>query len=837
MRVTVVGAGKMGLPLACQFASKGAYVTACDINKSVVEKIKNGICPIDEPGLESVLKSVVSIGHLDASCDTGLAVAQSDVVVVIVPVLLTEDNHADTSVIEAVAADIAAGLKSGTMISFETTLPVGGTRKLISILESSGLKAGDDFDLVFSPERVKSQLVLQRLSETPKVVGGITSQSAARAADFYHKYLGAPVINVGTLEAAELVKLAGMVYRDVNIALSNELARYAAAVGVDFSPVIAAANTDGEANLLTPGIGVGGHCTPVYPHFLINDAMIHNTPATLAEKSRRINDSQPGQILQDLERVWQPLNLKRVIILGLGFRPNVKEALFSPAFLLREELKRRNCQVYLHDSLYSDEEIKAYGFGIGALDDGPMPEVLILNTAHSQYVDMDFQKLASLGLKAVVDGRNLWSQEVIEAAGIIYVGIGRANGAMPIAQQMIQLSKPSLTGNGAEAAADVVRSGWIMQGPQVDAFEKEFAEYMGAKHACAVSSGTAALHLALLAVGIEPGDEVITVSHSFIATANAIRYCGAVPIFVDIKPETFNIDPALVEAAITERTKAIVCVHQMGMPCDLSELSKIVRRHSLPLIEDAACATGSEVLWNGNWEKIGKPHGDIACFSFHPRKVITTGDGGMITTSNSDYDSVFRLLRNHGMTMTTAQRNASKSMIPESYSRLGYNYRMTDMQAAVGREQLRRLSQIVERRRHLKANYDYLLREIPDIKIPTDTDWARSNWQSYCISLPANCNQQDIMDALAKEGVSSRRGVMCAHMTPAYRIETWSCGSPLPECKHVDGICARLKHSEHAQDDTLTLPLYDSMTERDQEKVVHALFKLFVAKGQKVYSL
>ena len=216
----------------------------------------------------------------------------------------------------------------------------------------------------------------------------------------------------------------------------------------------------------------------------------------------------------------------------------------------------------------------------------------------------------------------------------------------------IPIAKPWMDEREVEAARRAILSGWVTQGPEVAAFEAEFADYVGAEYACAVSSCTTALHLALLAAGVQPGDEVITVSHSFIATANSIRYCGAVPVFVDIQPETFNINPALIEEAINERTRAILCVHQMGMPCDLKAISEIVRHHSLPVIEDAACAIGSEISWSGKWEKIGKPHGDIACFSFHPRKVITTGDGGMITTSNSEWDREFSSLEAtwHGYT-------------------------------------------------------------------------------------------------------------------------------------------------------------------------------------------
>jgi perosamine synthetase len=391
------------------------------------------------------------------------------------------------------------------------------------------------------------------------------------------------------------------------------------------------------------------------------------------------------------------------------------------------------------------------------------------------------------------------------------------------AEGYIPFAKPWMDERDAEAAKRAILSGWVTQGPEVAAFEMEFAAYVGAKYACAVSNCTTALHLALLAVGVQPGDEVITVSHSFIATANSIKYCGARPVFVDIQPGTFNINPALIEEKITEQTRAILCVHQMGMPCDLKEITAIARRHKLAVIEDAACASGSEIRWGDSWENIGKPHGDVACFSFHPRKLLTTGDGGMITTSNPEWDKQFRLWRQHSMSIPDTQRHEAKEVIFESYLTIGYNYRMTDIQAAVGREQLKRLPAMVERRRFLAKRYGQLLRRIPGVVLPEELSWARSNWQSYCVCLPESCDQREVMQRMLDVGVATRPGIMCAHREPAYQNQPWSCGQEPGSCDCRRGTCERLRESERAQAHSILLPLFHQMTEEDQDVVVNAL--------------
>ncbi len=375
----------------------------------------------------------------------------------------------------------------------------------------------------------------------------------------------------------------------------------------------------------------------------------------------------------------------------------------------------------------------------------------------------------------------------------------------------IPVARPTLGEEEAAAARRAILSGWVVQGPEVEAFEKEFAAVVGAPLAVACSSGTAALHLALTALDVGPGDEVITVSSSFIATANAVRYVGAIPAFVDVEAETGNMDPALLEGAITSRTRAILAVHKLGMPCDLGRILPLAREHNLLLVEDAACAVGSEIsLEDGVWEPIGRPRGDLATFSFHPRKIITTGDGGMLTGSNPQIMQRLARLRTHAMSLPTAERHRAGKVMFEQYLEVGYNYRLSDIQGAVGREQLKRLPDLIAPRRRQAARYQAALSGLAQVALPQEPAWARSNWQSYWITLTAQCpkSQVEVMQALLARGIHTRRGVMCAHREPAYRDMTLR--QPLPV-------------SEYLQDHSIILPSYPEMTDAEQDHVINAL--------------
>ena len=430
MNTAIVGGGRMGLPLACVLADNGADVTVCDINDQLVDSVNAGNCPYEEPGLRELLEKVSKAGRLHASTETTQTVAKSEVIIIIVPAHLTPERDIDFSILKAVSADAGRGLQKGALVSYETTVSVGGTRQnLVPVLEEhSGLKAGPDFMVSFSPERVKANKVLLRLKETPKVVGGLDEASRQKAVEFYSRFLKAPVDDVGSMEAAELTKLAGMLYRDVNIALVNELAAFCEVADIDFELVRQASNRNGEANLLIPGIGVGGHCTPVYPYFLTRDSKRRGVTQILAEAARRINDAQPERYVTRLEKFWGSLEGKCVHILGLGFRPGVKVDTFSPAYPLTDVLHERDAIVTMEDPYYTDEEIREAGFEPAHAGNDTL-DAVVLNTAHQEFAEPDFNAWHDKGVEIVVDGRNLWNEESVKRAGLVLIKVGNGIGS------------------------------------------------------------------------------------------------------------------------------------------------------------------------------------------------------------------------------------------------------------------------------------------------------------------------------------------------------------------------------------------------------------------------
>lgn len=368
---------------------------------------------------------------------------------------------------------------------------------------------------------------------------------------------------------------------------------------------------------------------------------------------------------------------------------------------------------------------------------------------------------------------------------------------------MIPLAKPYVTADEAQAAYDTILTGWITQGPKVQEFEEKFAAYTGANYAVAVSNCTTALHLSMIVAGIGPGDEVICPSMSYIATANAVKYVGATPVFAEVQQDSYNLDPFDVEKRITKKTKAILAVHQIGMPADIDAFKALCKQYNLKLIEDAACAAGSS--YKG--KKIGS-HSELVCFSFHPRKVISTGDGGMITTNREDYYNRLRLLRQHGMSINDRVRHEAKKIVFEDHVEVGYNYRMTDIQAAVGIKQLEKLDWIVDERRKVAAAYNEAFKHLEFVQLPWEQKGYFSNYQSYSIYLKKSCpaDRNTLMQNLLDKGIASRRGVMTSHRETAYKKEAIDVG---------------LLVSEDLQDNSIILPLYVPMQGEEIKYVIN----------------
>jgi perosamine synthetase len=369
---------------------------------------------------------------------------------------------------------------------------------------------------------------------------------------------------------------------------------------------------------------------------------------------------------------------------------------------------------------------------------------------------------------------------------------------------MIPVMRPWLGPEEAAAAAAAVSSGWVAQGPRVAEFEAAFASAIGARHAVAVSSCTTALHLALIVAGIGPGDEVVVPSLSFIATANAARYVGAVPVFADVDETTQNLTPATVEPCLTPRTRAVILVDQAGVPADLDALLALCTPREITVVEDAACAIGS--TYHG--EPVGA-RAELAAFSFHPRKLLTTGEGGMVLTPCSDVAARLRRLRDHGMDISAAARHASRQPVIERYTELGFNFRMTDIQAAIGLVQLGKLAQLVARRRMMAQRYQEMLSAIPGVRTITDPDCGCTNYQSFWVLLRDDfpVSRDELLRHLAEAGVSARRGIMAAHLEDACKTYT---RRPLPV---TEKLTAR----------TLILPLFHELTEPEQDVVVSVI--------------
>jgi dTDP-4-amino-4,6-dideoxygalactose transaminase len=381
------------------------------------------------------------------------------------------------------------------------------------------------------------------------------------------------------------------------------------------------------------------------------------------------------------------------------------------------------------------------------------------------------------------------------------------------ADAAIPIMRPLIGDEEIAAVTDALRSGWIAQGPRVAAFESGFASTVGAAECVAVSNCTTGLHLALVLAGVGAGDEVIVPSLSFMATTNAVVHAGGVPVYADIDPITANLTAETIAAVMTTRTRAVMIVHQAGMPADLEPIERLCRERGVELIEDAACAIGS--TYRGGM--IGG-RSNLAVFSFHPRKVLTTGEGGMIAVGSAgSSDEVAtqmarraRRLREHGMSVSAADRHSSGDVAPESYDEVGFNYRMTDIQAAVGIAQLGRLTDMIARRRELAAHYQAALRGVDGLRCVADPAYGMSNYQSFWVVLPDGVDRPTTMSRLADRGITTRRGIMAAHLEPAG--DAWISG-PLPA---TELITSR----------SMILPLFHEMTVADVERVASSLAEL-----------
>jgi len=419
--VAVVGLGKIGLPLAVLYAGKGMQVTGCDINPVVVDGVNRGESPVaGEPGLAEAVRSAHDAGLLRATTDTAAAANESDVVVVMVRVGIDSAGHAEYHYLDSATNAIGRGLKKDTLVVLESTVPVGATRGRLAkrLAAASGLNEAD-LKVAYSPERVSSGSVFRDLATYPKLVGGVDAASGEAAAVFYRSVLDAPVTLLADAETAEFAKLAESIYRDVNVALANELARAAEQLGVSYDAAAQAGNSQPYSHLHTPGLGVGGHCIPVYPYFLTQAV-----DAPLIELSREINDSMAEYGVERLEAALEGrLKGRTVLVLGLAYRGGVKEAELSSTLLVAEALRHKGASVLVHDPLFTPQEIEALGLVASTLPPRPSVDAVVLQAGHAEYASLDFASLK--GCRVVLDGRGFFDAPKVEAAGMRYVAIGR----------------------------------------------------------------------------------------------------------------------------------------------------------------------------------------------------------------------------------------------------------------------------------------------------------------------------------------------------------------------------------------------------------------------------
>jgi UDP-N-acetyl-D-glucosamine dehydrogenase len=425
VRIAVVGLGHIGLPLAVQYASRGHDVTGVDVDERIVETLNARASPhADERALIERVPGLVEAGRLRATTWTDPAgVRDAEAIVVIVPVVVDERREIDFGPIDGATRDIAANVSRGALVVYETTLPVGTTRDRFGpvLARGSGLELDRDLFLAFSPERVLVGRVLLDLQRYPKIVGGTSPESTGRAVAFYRSVLeeGTEVWAVTDAETAEMTKLAETTYRDMNIAYANELARYAARRGIDVSEVIGAANSQPYSHIHQPGVGVGGHCIPVYPHFLFNG----DPDLRLPPIAREINESMAAFAVDTIEERIGSLDGQPVLVLGVAYRGDVNEDAFSSAFRLRDELRAAGAQVLGHDPYFSPDHLRERGFEPYELGSGSPVRVAILQAAHDAYRSLDPAALP--GLELFVDGRNALERAPFDRAGVAYVGIGR----------------------------------------------------------------------------------------------------------------------------------------------------------------------------------------------------------------------------------------------------------------------------------------------------------------------------------------------------------------------------------------------------------------------------